>query len=75
MSRLTLVSWKTNRLRVVRADKRVTQEALAKRIGISQAKYSELERAVRVPTSLELERMARVLRVPVTDIWSEAVAS
>lgn len=43
-------AWKTNRLRVLRAERRLTQQAIARRLRMSQAQYSNIERAEVVPT-------------------------
>jgi transcriptional regulator with XRE-family HTH domain len=67
------VSWKRNRLRVLRAERRITQHKLAKRIGMSQGQYCRTERAEREPTPEELEKLARALKVEVAVITGEAV--
>ena len=69
------MSWKTNRLRVLRAERRLTQGKLAKRIGMSQGHYCRMERAERVPSERELEKLARALKVDVAAITGEAVSA
>lgn len=67
------MSWKSNRLRVLRAERRMTQHKLAKRIGMSQGQYCRTERAEREPTQAELEAMARALKVDVAVITGDGV--
>jgi transcriptional regulator with XRE-family HTH domain len=69
------VSWKSNRLRVLRAERRLTQHKLAKRAGMSQGHYCRMERAEREPSDQELERLARVLKVDIATIRGEAVSA
>jgi transcriptional regulator with XRE-family HTH domain len=68
-----------NRLRIVRAEKRVTQEALERRTRgrISQTKVSQIENGYLEPTLEEARLIARALDVPIREIFpaSEAVAS
>ncbi len=55
-------------LRRLRLERRLSQEALALEAAIDRAYMSRLERGVRNPTVLLLERLARVLKVSVSDI-------
>lgn len=64
--------WKRNRLRMIRAEKRLTQHAVAQRMGVSQATYWQLETAVREPDAETRARIARALRVNVGDLLEKA---
>jgi transcriptional regulator with XRE-family HTH domain len=55
-------------LRRVRLLRRLSQEALALEAGVDRAYVSGLERGVRNPTVRLLERLARVLKVSVSEI-------
>jgi transcriptional regulator with XRE-family HTH domain len=59
-----------NRLRVVRADKRVTQEQIETRTKkrITQTRVSQIENGSD-PTPGEMKLIARALRVPVEDVF------
>jgi putative transcriptional regulator len=57
--------WKANRLRVLRAERRISQRTLAQRIGVSQSTYSNWETAYFEPDADTKRKIARVLRVPV----------
>lgn len=60
-----------NRLRVVRAEKRVTQFRLSMATGIIQSRLSQMENDLINPTPEEREKIAGALGVKVQDIWSE----
>jgi transcriptional regulator with XRE-family HTH domain len=60
--------WKTNRLRVLRAERRLTQHVVAKRLGISQAQYWKFESALIEPSLSDQRRIARVLGVSIDDL-------
>jgi transcriptional regulator with XRE-family HTH domain len=68
-----------NRLRVLRAEKRITQLALAKKAGINVATVSFFENGHRAPTPDEQKKLARALKVDVTEVFpaaaTEAIAS
>jgi putative transcriptional regulator len=57
--------WKANRLRVLRAERRLSQQELAERLDISQAQFSKLERGYVEPTPAQCRQLARIFRVPV----------
>ena len=60
-----------NRLREVRVIKRITQFQLRVQTGIHQSKISLLENGLVNPREDEQRRLAKVLGVRVSDIWSE----
>ncbi len=62
-------------LRRLRLERRLSQEALAFEADIDRAYMGALERGVRNPTVLLLERLAVVLHVPVSTIVSKTVSS
>jgi DNA-binding XRE family transcriptional regulator len=64
-----------NRLRVLRAEKRVTQEQLEHRTRgrISQTKISLIERDGYAPTATEQRIIARALRVSVEEVFPASV--
>ncbi len=51
-------------IEVERRRRRLTQQQLADKVGMSQTLYSLLERGRLVPTDRELTSLARVLAVP-----------
>lgn len=53
----------SNRLRVLRAERDVTQEDLALRVRMKLTHYWRIENGYREPTSEERARLARALRV------------
>lgn len=60
------------RLRVLRAERGLTQMAVARRLGISQAKYWQIENGYTSATSKELERLARILNADEAELGIEA---
>ncbi len=67
--RLPSVSnWKRNRLRVIRAEKRLTQTALAKRLGMSQSTYCLMEICRVEPDAAMQQRIAKALGVTVSTL-------
>jgi transcriptional regulator with XRE-family HTH domain len=56
-------STKVIRLRVLRAERGLTQLAVARRLGVSQSKYWQIENGYTTPTDKEAERLARILKV------------
>jgi putative transcriptional regulator len=61
-------AWKNNRLRVLRAERKVSQEDVAARLAISQPLYSRIERGTREPSKEELVKLARVFDVSVNEL-------
>lgn len=69
---------KRNRLRVLRAEQRMTQLTLARKVRINQTRISFIENGHVEPTPEERDRLARALKVAVTDAFpteDAAVAS
>ena len=64
--------WKTNRLRVLRAERRMSQDAAAARLRVSQAQYSKLERGFAEPTAQQRRILARMFRVAVEGLVATA---
>ncbi len=60
-----------NRLKVIRAEKRITQFRLALLSNITQSRLSYLENSLLAPTEEEKARLARALGVTVQDIFPE----
>lgn len=56
------------RLRLLRMELGLTQLAVAHRLGMSQAKYWQIEHGYVIPTANERERLAKILRVGVEDL-------
>jgi putative transcriptional regulator len=70
-------NWKRNRLRVLRAERRLTQRALADKLGVSATTLSHWENDILQPPEPMKAKMARALRVPLSAIepGEEAKAS
>lgn len=65
-----------NQLRLVRAQRRKSQLDTALEAGMSSSRFWRIENGYAVPTPEERLALARVLSVPVTDVFPpEAVAS
>lgn len=58
-----------NRLRVLRAERRMTQLTLARRSHINATRISFIENSLIEPTERERTRLARALRVMVADAF------
>ena len=69
----------TNRLRVLRAERRMTQMLLARRSRINVTRLSHIENDVLDPTDVERARLAKALGVELAEAFpllqNEAVAS
>jgi transcriptional regulator with XRE-family HTH domain len=59
-------AWKTNRLRLLRAEHRLSQQEVAHRLDISQAQFSKWERGYVEPDAAQRRKLARIFKVPVT---------
>jgi putative transcriptional regulator len=59
-----------NRLREVRDERGWTQAELAARIGVSRKTVNTIENRVFVPSTLIALKLARVLEVPVDELFS-----
>lgn len=58
-------------LRVARARMNITQEEVAKRAGIAQTHYSRIERGERDGSIKTLQRICKVLGVPIGELLAE----
>lgn len=58
-----------NRLKVERAEKDLTQEDLAKRIGVSRQSINAIETGKYVPSAVLALKMAQVFGKPVEEIF------
>ena len=59
-----------NRLRELRAERNLTQAALAGEVGVSRKTINTVENGVFVPSTLLALKLARVLGCPVEEIFS-----
>ncbi len=62
----------TNRIKVLRAERDWTQEALANRVGVTRKTINTVERGVYVPSTVLSLKLARVFGVAVEDIFALA---
>jgi DNA-binding XRE family transcriptional regulator len=63
-----VVAKKGNRLRVLRAERDVTQMDLAQQAAISHNRYWRIENGYEQPTADECKSLAKVLKVKVDDL-------
>ena len=63
---------RANRLRVWRADRRIIQIDLANRTKINVARLSEIENGYRQPTDAQKKKLARALKVTVSELFPES---
>ena len=61
-----------NRIRALRAERGLSQEALADHAGVGRSYMSGIERGVRNCSTLHLLRLARALRISVGDLFPDA---
>ncbi len=59
----------SNRLKVLRAERDLTQEELARRVRVSRKTINTVERGVFVPSTVLSLKLARELGVPVEQIF------
>lgn len=59
------------RLRKARIDKGISQEELARAIGMTQASISQFEKGLRMPTPANVHRLARILDVYDVDLLGD----
>jgi transcriptional regulator with XRE-family HTH domain len=59
------------KIKALRGAQGISQEELADRAGLHRTYISGVERAVRNPTLTVLEKIARALRTPLSDIVAE----
>jgi DNA-binding XRE family transcriptional regulator len=61
-----------NRLRVVRAERDLSQTELASQVGVSRQTISSIETGQYVPSALLALRIARALAIPIAELfWLE----
>lgn len=60
------------KLREIREKKGLTQTALAKRVGVSPAFISNIERGEKNASVLTISSIAKVLEIEISDIWTES---
>ena len=58
-----------NRLRVARAERRLSQEELARLAGVTRQTISSIENGQYVPSALLAFVLARALKKPVTEVF------
>jgi len=59
----------TNRIRIVRAERRLSQAVVARRARMSQTMVSAIENERREPSKGEQKRIAKALRAPVERVF------
>ena len=59
----------SNRLKVLRAERDLTQEELARRVRVTRKTINTVERGVFVPSTVLALKLARELGVPVEEIF------
>lgn len=64
-----------NRLRVLRAERRMTQLTVARRAGVNQSRMSFIENGLVEATVEERKRLARVFGVAVDEAFPEAATA
>lgn len=66
-----------NRLRVIRAEQRVTQEQIEAKTKkrITQTRVSRIENGYDDPTEAEKRLLAKVLKTPIDEIFPEQVSA
>jgi len=64
-----------NRLRVLRAEREVTQIEVARRTGIQMTRYWRIEKGYDAPTDAERARLAKALRVDESELGFSAEAA
>lgn len=60
-----------NRLKIIRAEENLTQEALAEKAGISRVAVSNIEKEKVVPSGYTIQRLCNALNRKVSDIFSD----
>lgn len=59
-----------NRLTVIRAEKKLSQQKLAKLAGISRATLSAIESGRTTPDGLTIAKLVKALKIPAGEIFS-----
>ena len=71
-----MTDWRlNNRLKVARAERDLTQQGLAELAGVTRQTISSIETGQYVPSALLAFVLARVLQMPVEDLFSLAEGS
>lgn len=65
---MTRAWWRGSVLQKARHRRKLTQEALAKRVGVHQVTIARLESGSRKPSMEMLHRLAKALKVPVAQL-------
>lgn len=60
-----------NRLKQIRSEKGITQEELAKAVGITRPYLSDIERGIKTPGGHIIIRIANYFKLPVEEIFFE----
>lgn len=63
-----------NRLRVMRAETRLSQEALARKMRASQTRVCLIENGHQEPTPAELAKLAKIFNRPIQEIFPSVAA-
>jgi DNA-binding XRE family transcriptional regulator len=63
-----------NRLRVLRAERKVPQVQVAQLIGVGLDRYWRIENGYYTPTPEERKKLSKVFGVPASDIWPASQA-
>lgn len=63
-----------NRLRVLRAERCISQEALAKLAGLSRVTVNRVERGTHIPDGRTMMKLAQALGRPVADLFPPLLA-
>lgn len=66
---------RTNRLRVVRAERDVTQMQLSRKTGINPSKLSQIENGWVIPSTTEQQVIATALQATVNEVFPEQVSA
>ena len=61
------------RIKLLRMSHGLSQWELARQSGMSQGRYSMIERGLVEPASVELERLATILHAPASTLFRSAV--
>jgi transcriptional regulator with XRE-family HTH domain len=61
-------------IKQLRRDRRITQQALAKKTGLHRTYLSDMERGVRNPSLISVGRVAAALDIPLSELFKLAEA-
>lgn len=62
-----------NRLKIIRAERGITQAELAKLIGVSRATINQIENGVVIPNGDTMLMLSKKLNTPIEKIFTEFV--